>query len=92
MLLAVSWCLMITILEFGVNAGVAHGVPKLIDWVVEGAGTFLCKLCRCCGVVRTERTRDDGVSPLVKGALSLLMSPFVVVSSACGDMKSCDVL
>jgi hypothetical protein len=78
----IVWCL----------SCVAHGVPKPTDWAVDGAETFLCKLCRSCGVVRTERTLDDGVSPLVKGALSLLMSPFVVDSSACGDMKSCDVL
>ena len=50
----------------------------------------LCKLCRTCGVERTDKTLDCGVSPLVRGALSLLISPLVVGSSACGDMKSCD--
>lgn len=60
--------------------------------MVEGAETFLFKLYRSRGGIRTERTLDDGVSPLVKGALSLLMSPFVVDSSACGDIKSCDYL
>lgn len=40
------------------------------------------------GLVHTERTLDCGVSPLVKGALLLLMLPFVVDCSACGDIKS----
>ena len=62
------------------------------DWAGGCAEPFLCKLCRSRGVARTERTLDCGVSPLVKGALSLLIFPFVVDSSACGDMKSCDVL
>lgn len=71
---------------------VAHDVLRLTDWAIGGVKTFSCKQCKTRGIVRTERTLDCGVSPLVRGALSLLMLPSVVDSSACGDMKSCDVL
>lgn len=68
---------------------VAHDAPRLTDSAIQEGETLWYMLCR---LVRTERTLDCGVSPLVRGVLSLLMVPFVVDSSACGDIKSCDVL
>jgi hypothetical protein len=78
---------LVIVLELG-----TCGAEEPTDWAVACTETFLCKLCRTRGVVRTERTLDCGVSPLVKGALSLLMSPLAVGSSACGDIKPCDAM
>ena len=79
--------MLVIVLEMG-----TCGVGEPTDWAGACTETFLCKLCRTRGVVHTERTLDCGVSPLVKGVLSLLMSPLMVGSSACGDIKSCDVV